>query len=465
MGASMSTLGGWTIIICIAGFYAFRYSSDAQRQAVARTAQNKRIEDRSRPQAPKDNKDKAKRQRKETFSKKAEHSDRAQPKQQEGTTKPLPAASKRQADDTSDDNVSNREFAKQLASVKQGTNFNGPKKTSDKKQKSVKQSRAQEKETFAEVATKDAKASATSSTTGAEGDDDESSIASPEVTPTDAGDVSDMLERPSSTGPSVLRLTETDKASTKKPKKPTEKQPAETKKQRQNRAKVEAAKLAREEAEADRKKKAEAQRRLARISEGRAAKDGSSFTAVSQPKSSVWTGNGANGANGANGTSSGHHASNGDFVPVQPLDTFSSSNGTTINTAKEPGTEEASPAPVVSKTDNWMSSLPSEEEQMARLQDDDNWNTVPSKKARKKSRTASDSNDNTSVISSVTKPQQAVPVSNSPVVFESSEMRRPSAPKPASSRPTKTFAQQSSFAALSTDDHTNGAQEEQEWDV
>lgn len=456
----MSTLGGWTIIICIAGYYAFRYSSDAQRQVIARTAQNKRIEDRSRPQAPKDNKDKAKRQRKETFSKKAEQSDKTQPKQQEAPAKPLPATSKRQADDTSDDNISNREFAKQLASIKQGTNFNGPKKTSEKKQKSVKQSRAQEKETFAEVAAKDNKVSAPSSTTGAEGDDDESSIASPEVTPADAGDVSDMLERPSSTGPSVLRLTETDKVNAKKPKKPTEKQPVETKKQRQNRAKVEAAKLAREEAEADRKKKAEAQRRLARISEGRAAKDGSSFTAASQPKSNVWTGNSVN---GANGTSVSHSASSGDFVPVQPLDTFSASNGATIGTANESRAEKASSD--IPKADNWMSSLPSEEEQIARLQDDDNWNTVPSKKARKKSKTtAGDSTDNASVTSSVTKPQHVVPVSNSPVVV-SSETRRQSATKPASSRPTKTFGQQSSFAALSSDDHTDGAQEEQEWDV
>jgi hypothetical protein len=458
----MSTLGGWTIIICIAGFYAFRYSSDAQRQVIARTVQNKRIEDQSRTQAPKDNKDKAKRQRKETFSKKAEQSDKFQPQPQEGATKPLPAASRRQTDESSDDNVSNREFAKQLASIKQGTNFNGPKKTSEKKQKSVKQSRAQEKESFAEVAAKDTKASAPSSTTGAEGDDDESPIASPEVTPADAGDVSDMLERPSSTGPSVLRLTETDKVSTKKPKKPTEKQPVETKKQRQNRAKIEAAKLAREEAEADRKKKAEAQRRLARISEGRPAKDGSSFTAASQLKSNVWTGNSAN---GANGTSSSTPASNGDFVPVQPLDTFSSSNGTASNAGDESNTKKSSPAPVAAKADTWMSSLPSEEEQMAQLQNEDNWNTVPSKKARKKSRTAGDSNDNTSVNSSVTKPQQVVPVSNSPVMVGSSETRRPSATKPASSRPTKTFGQQSSFAALSNDDHTDSAQEEQEWDV
>lgn len=467
MGASLSTLGGWALVFCVAGYYAFRYSRQGKK-AITRTTQTKRVQDSHNTQPQKESKDKAKRQRKEAFTKDTELTDKATKlKQRVAASIPVPTISNKKADDSSDDNVDNREFAKQLASIKQGTSFNGPKKSDEKKQKSVKQSRAQEKDTV--VASKKMpapkaaeKVSAPSSTTGADGDDDQSSIASPEVTAADAGDVSDMLERPNSTGPSVLRLTETDKATTKKAK--AAEKAADTKKQRQNKAKVEAAKIAREEAEADRKVKLEAQRRLARISEGRAAKDGSSFTNAAQPKSSAWTA--VNGANGVNGTSSSTPASNGDFLPVQPLDTFGATNGNQTSTQDEPkaSNTNTSTAPVAAKTNNWVSSLPSEEEQMTLLQDDDNWNTVESKKSRKKSKVTSD-NDNSSVTSSVTKPQQVVPVTSKPVMIGASKTRRPSATKPSNARPISIFAQQSSFAALSNDDHHDGPQEEQEWDV
>jgi hypothetical protein len=463
MGASLSTLGGWALVLCVAGYYAFRYTGD--RRAITRTAQPKRVQDSHNTQPQKESKDKAKRQRKEAFTKDTELTDKATKlKQRVAASIPVPTTSTKKTDDSSDDNVDNREFAKQLASIKQGTSFNGPKKSAEKKQKSVKQSRAQEKDTVVAskkiAAPKPAeKVSAPSSTTGADGDDDQSSTASPEVTAADAGDVSDMLERPSSTGPSILRLTETDKATTKKAKKAkAAEKAAETKKQRQNKAKVEAAKAAREEAEADRKVKLEAQRRLARISEGRAAKDGSSFIHASQPKSSAWTA--ANGANGVNGTSSSTPASNGDFIPVQPLDTFGAANGTHTSTQEVPKPSNTSTSKAV-KANNWVSSLPSEEEQMTLLQDDDNWNTVESKKSRKKSKVTSD-NDNSSVTSSLSKPQQVVPVESKPVMIGASKTRRQSATKPANARPTSIFAQQSSFAALSNDD---GPQEEQEWDV
>lgn len=454
MGASMSTLGGWALVICVAGFYAFRYSSEGKK-AITRTA--KKVEE---SQPTKQIKENAKRQRKEAFTKVAKVSDKAtELKQRVVPSAVAPTTSSKtskKADDISDDNVDNKEFAKQLASIKQGTSFNGPKKSTEKKQKSVKQSHAQE--TIAAAKSQaPVTAAAPKASPPSDGDDNASSAASPEVTAADAGDVSDMLERPSSTGPSVLRLTDTDKAFTKKAKKAkAAEQAAETKKQRQNKAKVEAAKIAREEAEAERKVKLEAQRRLARISEGRPAKDGSSFTNASQPKSSAWTG-----ANGTNGTSSDSALTNGDFIPVQPLDTFDAPTSTQAPASK-PEPKSSIAAPVAKSNNNWMSSLPSEEEQMSLLTDADNWATVESKKSRKKSGKVTSDNENSSVTSSVTKPQQVVPEVNEPVMIDSSKTRRQSATKPASARPTNVFGKQSSFAALSNDDD---AQEEQEWDV
>ncbi|KAB5551364.1 hypothetical protein GE09DRAFT_1125925 [Coniochaeta sp. 2T2.1] len=447
MGASLSTLGGWVIVFSIAGYYAFSYLDGNKKRELAKAAaqQKKRIEDRYVPEK-KEAKNKAKRQRGESLVKEEKAADKAaKAKQRPTSQQPLSTTTnKKQADYSSDDDgVDNREFAKQLASIKQGTSFAAPKKE-EKKSKSVKQSRALEADNTPKPAKVPApsstKVSAPSSTTGADADDDQSSNASPEFTPVDSRDVSDMLEQPSSSGPSVLRLTDTDKAAkpNKKTKAPEVK---ETKKQRQNRAKVEAAKLAREAEEAERKVKAEEQRRTARIAEGRPAKDGSTFTNAAAPKSNVWTA--SNGANGANGTSS-------EFVPVQPLDTF-----TTSDTASKTDTIKAS-----SPSHNWVATLPSEEEQLSLLKDEDNWNTVTKKKAKqsktKKEAVTSDdnSNDQSSVTSSVQKPLKATPAVQQPVVTPTQQPTR------ASGRPS-TFAQKSSFAALTNDDE----EQEQEWDV
>ncbi|KAB5579935.1 hypothetical protein GE09DRAFT_419825 [Coniochaeta sp. 2T2.1] len=440
MGASLSTLGGWVIVFSIAGYYAFSYFDGNKKRELAKAAaqQKKRIEDRYAPEK-KEAKNKAKRQRGESLVKEEKAADKAaKAKQRPTSQQPLSTTTnKKQADYSSDDDgVDNREFAKQLASIKQGTSFAAPKKE-EKKSKSVKQSRALE----ADNTPKPAKVSAPSSTTGADADDDQSSNASPEFTPVDSRDVSDMLEQPSSSGPSVLRLTDTDKAAKPNNKKAKAPEVKETKKQRQNRAKVEAAKLAREAEEAARKVKAEEQRRTARIAEGRPAKDGSTFTNNAAPKSSAWTA--SNGVNGTNGTSS-------EFVPVQPLDTF-----TTSDTASKTDTIKAS-----SPSNNWVATLPSEEEQLSLLKDEDNWNTVTKKKAKqskpKKDALTSDdnSNDQSSVTSSVQRPLKATPAVQQPVVTPAQQPTR------ANGRPT-TFAQKSSFAALTNDDE----EQEQEWDV
>jgi hypothetical protein len=351
-------------------------------------------------------------------------------------TRPAPKAANTApvVDYSTDDGVDNGEFARQLASVKQGTTFTGPKSGDEKRPKYVKQSRAQE----IAPKTDEDKVSAPSSTADADADadDDQSSLASPRVAAADANDVSDMLEMPAA-GPSVLRLTDTDKV---KPKEKKAKAPekVETKKQRQNRKKAEAAKAEREEAEKKRKVQMEAQRRLARISEGRAAKDGSGFTAQ-QAQPSVWTGH------GANGESSGSLA-NQDFMPVQPLDTY------------EPANTDASKssAPSIGKADSWMSSLPSEEEQIELLRGEEAWSTVKTKKSGKtkqKEEVTSDDNEGPAA----TKPQQVTPATApSPSVVAKTQTAG------VNGRTAKFIKQESSFAALSVND---GPEVEEEWDV
>lgn len=421
MGVSQSTLIGWSVILSIAGYFVYKQWNEKRLKELGKlAAQRKKELEREGGQSRRDNK--AKRQRMEAYA-----GEEAKPKQQAKTQQP--AWQNKAADFSSDDGADNREFARQLNSVKQGTKF-ATKSHDEKKHKSVKQSRAQERDTPVEIE----KPSAPSSTAGIDADDDQSPSTSPIVAAADVGGISDMLEK-AAPGLSVLRLTGTEEK--KKPQKTAKApEPVESKKQRQNRKKVEAAKVARDEAEQDRKVKMEAQRRLARQAEGRAAKDGSAFMAA-QAKPSVWTGNGVNGST-KTPTTFGEDG----FIPVQPLDTFEPSSVQTDTSV-----------PSVGKSESWMSSLPSEEEQLERLrEEEDAWSTVKTKKGKgKKNGIASDSNTD----NFVSEPQVLAPVTN-----KSNTKTQPAT----NGRPSKAFTQKSSFAALSTND-AGDVEEEAEWDV
>ncbi|KAK4155498.1 hypothetical protein C8A00DRAFT_41858 [Chaetomidium leptoderma] len=428
MGASLSTLVGWTVVIGCVYIVAFGFPGQKKaREAVRGISQRQRLEDKPNTQTRKEPKEKAKRQRGEAFTKDVvEDTNKAS---QLKTRISKPSAPIQTADYSSDDGVDNREFARQLANIKQGTSLNAPKKSEEKRHKSVKQSRAQIIEDKADQNM----VSVPSSTAGVDADDDESSTPSPEIKAVDASGVSDMLEEPKATGPSVLRLTDTDKAKPKKEKKAKAPEKVETKKQRQNRQKAEAAKAFREETEKERRVDMEAQRRQARIAEGRSAKDGSASMAKAQQQS-AWAGNGVNGSSSSNG-------SNGGFLPVQPLDTFDASSSYTDVSAPKAATPVKVAAPVKSNpADSWISTLPSEEEQMEMLRGEEEWNTVTTKKPNKKKRdvvgeSATDSEPTAAQ-------QQPVAKSRAPNTGASA------APK----RPVKAFSQQSSFAALSTND-------------
>ncbi|EFQ29391.1 hypothetical protein CGRA01v4_05151 [Colletotrichum graminicola] len=400
------TVGGYLVCFMIAGGFIYHYSSKNKPAQVAKQAKAY-VEPRKDTNA--------KKQRKAAFASSAPKSTT----EDKGSSSAVETSNAWLTNNPKDD-VDNAEFARRMASIKEGKKFDGKSSgDSKKKTKSVKQSRAAEKKP-AEVAEKKepapASAPAVEAVEAVEDVQDGSAAASPEVTPADPSGVSDMLE-PSAGGPSVLRLTGTDK---EKPKAKNQKVPekAETKKQRQNRQKVEAKKAAREEEEKERRVKLEKQRRTAREAAGILAKDGSQFMAAVNGNKSAWTAGSPNGA-----------SPNGAPLAVQPLDTF-----------EAPAKNDAAPAQA---SNNWISSLPSEEEQIERLKEDDEWNTVPakSKKAKKENRTPSPE-----PAKATAAPAQSRPVAQA--------VQKPASNGKAAKPVQSNFG---SFSALST--------EEEEWDV
>ncbi|KAK2006688.1 hypothetical protein LZ32DRAFT_543416 [Colletotrichum eremochloae] len=397
------TVGGYLVCFMIAGGFIYHYSNKNKPAQVAKQAKAY-VEPRKDTNA--------KKQRKAAFASSATKSTTEQ-KASSSAVEP----SNTWLSNNPKEDVDNAEFARRMASIKEGKKFDGKSSgDSKKKTKSVKQSRAAEKKPVEVAEEKEPTPAPAPAVEAVEDVQDSSSAASPEVTPADPSGVSDMLE-PSAGGPSVLRLTGTDK---EKPKAKNQKAPekAETKKQRQNRQKAEAKKAAREEEEKERKVKLEKQRRSAREAAGIPAKDGSQFMAAVNGNKSAWTAGSPNGAS-ANGTP----------LAVQPLDTF-----------EAPAKNGAAPA---QSSNNWISSLPSEEEQIERLKEDDEWNTVPakSKKAKKENRTPSPE-----------PAKAAAPAQSRPIA---QAVQKPASNGKAAKPVQSNFG---SFSALSTE-------EEEEWDV
>ncbi|KAB2577492.1 hypothetical protein DBV05_g3917 [Lasiodiplodia theobromae] len=244
-----------------------------------------------------------------------------------------------------DDEKEDKEWARQLAELKKGTNLAPPERKVGGGARTVKQRAANADRAF----------TSGSSTNGADADAEFSPAISPALNASASGrDISDMLEAPSA-GPSVLRLTEpTGPAPAKKQQKKASPEPKETKKQRQNRKKVEQAKALREEDEAARKVLMEQQRRTAREARGEPAKNG-----LGAPTSapSAWTQKEKSKANGSG----------------ELLDTFDN---------------EASNLAASGTSTNWERDLPSEEEQMRLAMEDSTWSTVETKGKKGKKKTA-----------------------------------------------------------------------------
>jgi hypothetical protein len=277
-----------------------------------------------------------------------------------------------QASSDRDEEIDNKEFARQLSSTKSGTLL--PSKTAEGSyQKSVKQSKAQEKAAGLETSSD---VTAPSSAAGGDADDDRSSINSPELsatsndTPITNGGISDMLEAPAP-GPSVLRVTSpTNSAPPKKAKAPAAFEQTETKKQRQNRKKAELKKAEREEEEKQRKVALEKQRRTAREAEGRAAKDGRAFLAAKAPSTSAWT------------------ALPAPVAAVNGNQTTNKSNVDLLHTYEPSRTKATASSNSESEQvgGDWqkIASSLSEEEQLRMISESENWETVKDKKNKKK---------------------------------------------------------------------------------
>lgn len=187
-----------------------------------------------------------------------------------------------------EDEANDLEFARQMSTAQDG-NLSAPKPKAKaaSRPKAVKQSQAIEKP-VAETST------GPSSTTGADADDDQSPINSPDLSattiasPVTNGGVSDMLEKPSP-GPSVLKITPPTQPTKPKKSQPKAPETVPGKQHNKNVKKSEDKKRQKEEEEKERKELMERQRRTAREAAGGAPKDGRSFMATQAPASSAWT--------------------------------------------------------------------------------------------------------------------------------------------------------------------------------
>ncbi|KAI1816948.1 hypothetical protein GGS20DRAFT_134443 [Poronia punctata] len=396
--STVTTIGGYAIIAVICGLWYYTTQTKSSRAQVVKSS------NRADRDTATDNKRKTEKATKPKPKPKTPVADRSEP---------VASAVNYKDDVDVSDKKADLDFARQLANTHAGTKFNA-KKSDDKRQKSVKQSKAQE--------ITPNKTSTPSSTTG-DADDDLSPQVSPVVTASDSQGVSDMLE-PVAAGPSVLRLTDTDSVRKPKQQKAKAPEPVETKKQRQNRKKAEAAKAAREEEEKERKVKLEQQRRTARIAEGRPAKDGSTFVSTKNAWKSQST-------------------SGDDSVPL--LDTFEQKPKS--ESVKAPAAAPAPVAPATKAVPDAYSALPSEEEQLEMILQEDSWNEVKTKKKGKK--------------------KDAVTENQAPAAASVPSTERAAAPaKPVNGtkKPAVTSTN-SSFAALTPEETADDDEPEEEWDV
>jgi len=294
---------------------------------------------------------------KEVQNKKRKSGKKDKPAAAPAASTPVVAVEQDEPEETTD----NKSWAEQMANLRKGTNLQPPSRND---------SNNRTKKTSASKASP--AISASSSTGGADADDEITPAMSPSLA---AGDVSDMLEKPGS-GPSVLRLNNTsDPNAARNVKSQKEFQPAETKKQRQNRKKVEERRIEREAEERERQQKLESQRRAARESRGEPAKNG--ISAAKAPAVNAWAADAVNRTESAPVT-----VAPANNAPL--LDTFEPEANSVSSTNEGPSNGVAA----TSVVGNFDHEVPSEQEQMATAQnsseDQSGWATVGTKKQKKK---------------------------------------------------------------------------------
>ncbi|EEH17847.2 hypothetical protein PABG_00410 [Paracoccidioides brasiliensis Pb03] len=266
-----------------------------------------------------------------------------------------------------EEGMDNKEFARPLAKAKEGAKL--PHTNNKSKEIRTKKISASGDESDNKDATE--LSTCTSSSTGADADDDLSSMNSPVVNPARpvAGDVSDMLEAGPG-GLSCFRLVITPQQEQAPRKKQKTQDTGETKKQRQRRLKNENRKLMVQEAEKERRIQLEKQLHGAREHERREA------AKAKPPTMNAWR-------NGALSNQTNDQTNGISKTTIPPptalLDTF---DPTPQSADKlEASSENSRPS---SYMDNWTNNLPSEEEQMRIILSENEWTTVSSRKKERK---------------------------------------------------------------------------------
>jgi len=305
-----------------------------------------------------------------------------------------------------DDEMSNRDFAQQLAKAQAGTKLerqSGPKE----KSRTVKQGKAFESPSLS---------TGTSSTGGKDGDDDLSPVGSPPSEPVStaptsrAGDVSDMLEAPAAK-PTTLRLTDIPENKPKPQKRESEQ--TVSKKQRQRQKANEEKNRMREEADREQKKLMDKQMKGARTAEGTSKQTkANSFT----PTQSAWKKETPAPQQPASlldtfGPSETPKP-NGQAVTTQPLSNIT--NGANVNAAKEKLGEDKVSAlaastrerPELGRGASWADEVNDEEQHRweKELVQEEKWESVTSKKSKKKTKKDTDTSSEAS--SSIARPKQ-----------------------------------------------------------
>ena len=269
--------------------------------------------------------------------------------------------------------MDNEEFARQLLGLKTGTSLKKPvpQNESKKPKKQGKRNDVAPQAMNGSASKTNGVASSqnmstTSSTTGADADDDLSPAMSPDIRATQATtpsstNVSDMLEQ-APKGPSILRITEpTNPQPIRQPKIQKAAPEPETKKQRQNRQKNEEKKVMREQNEKERRALLEKQLRTAREAEGRPARNGLGPSKI--PSTSAWN-KSASAATDSTGSATKPSS-------VSLLDTFED----VPTTAAKPRSSNGGINGMSVDKKVWKNDLPSEEEQMRMITEMDSDNT------------------------------------------------------------------------------------------
>lgn len=371
------TLCSWAGFSALAGFGYYYYTQNNQRRPGNRAPVPSREQQEARPG----------RGRRRDGQADASGSDARRGSLKDGTerglkrkaSKPQPQSNKFEAlkdegGELPSEEDNDKEWAAQLDNLRKGTNLAAPARK-EARTKTVKQSSA----------SRTPELSATSSTTGGDADDDLSPRLSPALDATNAkgaNDVSDMLE-PTAAAPTVLRVAPAEvkpkgtaeqgwelAGKKDKPKKQDTavNNEAETKRQRQNKRKVEEQKTQREADEQARRVLMEKQRRTAREARGEAAKNGVSSWSAGRPESTKASAPAVGSLN----------------EPM--LDTFDSHDAASTASSSNAAANTSSPISNTTSSHSYWEQLPSEQEQMRQLRDQDesSWNTVTDKKKNRK---------------------------------------------------------------------------------